>query len=170
MKLKGLAPEKPPKLSAEVKKELDQCVRLLTSSDDNLRSAFVAHVLRWTIPATRNLIIDRLVKALNSGGEEARAQAAASLADMGPAAVSAVKLRLLRTRTPRLQARLAELLARIGRQLPPSDQLDLMVALELAAVRARDATAREAVLKALAGLCSGGAGSATMADRTGKAR
>jgi hypothetical protein len=170
MKLKGLALEKPARPSPALRRELDGPMKLLTSPDEQRRRAFAAHVLTTAIPQVRALIIDRLVAMATTADDTTWARAASSLAEMAPAAFSAVKLRLLRTRTPRLQVRLAELLARIGRQLPPSGQLDLMVALELAGVRARDATAREAVLKALAGLCSGGAGSATMADRTGKAR
>jgi hypothetical protein len=45
-----------------------------------------------------------MMRALGRGSEANRARAAASLADMGQAAFSAVKVRLLRTRSPRLRA------------------------------------------------------------------
>ena len=61
------------------------------------------------------MVIDRLSNLQGSGGEANRARAAASLADMAQAAFSAVKVRLLRTRSPRLQRPLAELLVRIGK-------------------------------------------------------
>ena len=87
----------------------------LSSPDEEQRRAFLAHFLQTAVPAARGLVIDRLLNVLGSGGEANRAQAAASLADMGQAAFSAVKVRLLRTRSPRLQRPLAELLVRIGK-------------------------------------------------------
>jgi hypothetical protein len=77
---------------------------------------------------------------LASGSEANRARAAASIADMGPMAFCAVKVRLLRTRTPRMQAPLTDLLVRLGRHLPASEQLDVLLPLELAAYRARSAS------------------------------
>ena len=92
----------------------------LTSPDEAQRRAFLAHFLQTAVPAARGLVIDCLLNVLGSGGEVNPARAAASLADMGQAAFSAVKVRLLRTRSPRLQRPLAELLVWVGKRLPPS--------------------------------------------------
>jgi hypothetical protein len=149
MKSHGLPPEKPARLSAETRRQLTHCVRLLTATDEERRRAFAAHVREAVHAASRSLIIDRLVKVLGTDGEATRAQAAASLADLGPAALSGLKAHLLRARSPRLQARLAALLARIARRHPACADFDLMVTVELALHRARDATARQAILDAV---------------------
>jgi hypothetical protein len=124
-------------------------MKLLTSPDEQRRRAFAAHVLATAIPQVRALIIDRLVAMATTADDTTWARAASSLAEMAPAAFSAVKVRLLRTRTPRLQVRLAELLARMGPQLPAPLRFDLAVTLELALLRVRGAAAREAFVRAL---------------------
>jgi hypothetical protein len=140
VKLNGLRPERPPKLEPETRRELSRCVNLLISPDEEERKAFVCRFMQQTaIPAARNLVLDRLVNVLVSGSEANRDRAAASLSEMGPAAFSAVKCRLLRTRSPRLQEPLAALLVRVGRHLPDEQQLDVPLPLELAAPRARSA-------------------------------
>ena len=67
----------------------------LASPDEEQRRAFLAHFLQTAVTAARGLVIDRLLNVLGSGGEANRARAAA---------FSAVKVRLLRTRSPRLRA------------------------------------------------------------------
>jgi hypothetical protein len=150
MRSHGLAPEKPAPLSVETRRELSQCVRLLTGPDEERRRAFAAHVREAVFPSSRSLIIDRLVKVLSAGSETAQAQAAASLTDLGPAALLGLEVHLLRTRSPGLQARLAGAIASIARRQPVSSDFDSMITLGAALHRARDPAAREALGKALA--------------------
>jgi hypothetical protein len=122
---------------------------MLTGTDEERRRAFAAHVRETVHPVSRSVIIDRLAKVLGTGGEAAQAQAAASLADLGPAALSGIEVHLLRTRSPGLQARLAGVIASIARRQPISSDFDTLIALGITLHRARDATAREAIRTAL---------------------
>jgi hypothetical protein len=149
MRLKRLSLPKRPPLSPESERYLASCVSLLTGPDEDQRRAFAAHVREAVHPASRALIIARLVEVLGAGGEAAQAQTAASLTDLGPAALSGIEVHLLGTRSPALQARLAGVIAGIARRQPISSDFDRMIALGVALHGARDATAREALRNAL---------------------
>jgi hypothetical protein len=149
MTRKRSVPEQPAERSPELERELDSLLELLLNPEEESRKAFVAHFLATAIPATRRLLIERLVGTVHTDSEATWARAADSLAEMGAVALPAIRLGLLETRDSGLQVRLVRLLTRISRQLSPSDTFNVMMVLEMARLLAPDAAAREAVLHAM---------------------
>jgi hypothetical protein len=131
------------------KRQLDRLVELLTDPDDDRRRAHVGRVMAVTLPAVLGLLIDRLVGVLKGGRKAARRRAAASLAEMGEAALGPLVHHLQTTRSKHLQARLPGVLVRIGRALSAARRTELQFDLGIAMRRARDRDAAAVMLWAI---------------------
>ena len=111
-----------------------------------------------TLPTVRGLLIDRLVGVLKGERQAKRQRAAASLVEMGEAALRSLTYHLQKTRSKNLQTRLPEVLVRIGRALPPAQRTELQLDLGIAMRRARDRDAAALLLWAIRELRPGRVG------------
>src|SRR5262249_27125299 len=136
-------------LPEQAERGLGQLLELLTDPDDGRRRAHVRRVMAVTLPAVRGLLIDRLVGVLKGEGQATRQRAAASLGEMGEAAIPSLTYHLQKPRSKDLQTRLPEVLVRIGRALPAAQRTELQFDLMIARGRARDPDAAAAMLGAL---------------------
>jgi hypothetical protein len=123
----------------------------LADPDETMREARLRYVQSHCIPAVRSLIIDRLVELVKEGGSQA-GPATASLAKLGPPALSAMTYALSRERTAPAQLRLLEAVGVASRSLTVSQGVDLMTNLMNATHGAADPAVRRAVAGLLAEL------------------
>jgi hypothetical protein len=105
--------------------------------------------LRLSHRIVRERLLDRLIKLLTAADEGVRRRAAESLIDAGAYAVSWLTYRLGKARRPDVQIRLAEVVARAGRQVDPLYAMVFRPALELARRKTRHEGVRAAVTRAM---------------------
>jgi hypothetical protein len=143
----------PRKLPADMRAEINECLapfmRVLVGKDETRRQAAVAHALHTGVPMVLDLIADRLVDRLKTGGAGTNGQAALSLVGLGAAAYLTLRRRLLATRSPRLQVRLVEVLTEVAPRLHFRDSTDAVVVLEMVRLRTRDEAVLASVLRAM---------------------
>jgi hypothetical protein len=137
----------------------------LTAADESARQRNVAAVLRVAPPATLRLFIDALIDRLVRRGDAVARRAAASLAGLGPRAVSHLSCRLLKAKGSRQQVRLAQALGQAALASPQEvrvrARMDLLVALR----RARKIEVATAIRKVLDTLRDADTADATSASR-----
>ncbi len=123
----------------------------LADPDDTRREAGLRAVEATCLPAVRALVIDRLIELVKEGGSPA-GPATASLAKLGPPALSAMTYALSRERTAPAQLRLLEAIGVASRSLTASEGIKLMTELGIATHGAADTAVRRAVAGLLAEL------------------
>jgi hypothetical protein len=142
-------PDEPIPMARTAKEAVDRAVKALIHPDDQVRRAMVQHFMKWSIPIVREQLLDRLIKLLSAADESVRTRAAASLIDAGAYAVSWLTYRLGKSRKPDVQIRLADVVARAGRQVDPLHAMVFRPALELARRKTRHEGVRAAVTRAM---------------------
>jgi HEAT repeat protein len=104
-----------------IQKALKPLLEALTDPEESCRRAAVEHVLSTCIPAVIRRLIDRLVELLINDKESVRRRAADSLVQFGTRALPALTHTIRHLRSAVQQARLLEVLRKIGQRVP-SDQ------------------------------------------------
>ena len=108
----------------------------LLSADPECRRQQAPAVFAALDPTYRQLLVERLLHQSRSKRVATGRAAAASLADLGPAAVPVLIGKLFRARTEEGQLCIVELLGAIGGNVPPATrgeiQMDLLIALRRA--------------------------------------
>jgi hypothetical protein len=131
-----------------IAKWLRLCVAALTDADEARRQWAVATVLEMAERPVLGLLIDRLVRRLKGRDDLARRQAAQSLADLGAAAVPALKYALLKSHSVEVQVLLVQTLAAISQALPPRGRTEIQTHLAIAQARATSLVVVAAVARA----------------------
>ena len=119
-----------------VNQSLRVATEQLLNADPECRRQQAPALFASLDPTYRELLVVRLLHQSRSKRAATARAAAASLADLGPAAVPVLVSKLFRARTAEGQIRLVELLGEIGGNVPPATrggiQMDLLIALRRA--------------------------------------
>src|SRR5579885_1411901 len=118
---------------------VDRVVAILMEIDDEDRRQAQEACRQKLRPPLRPFVIERLLGKLRHPSPSTRWRAAESLAALGLPVVPAVTLALARSRTPLVRARLAEVLAAVGRGLEREHRAELVRTLERVMAAAKDA-------------------------------
>jgi hypothetical protein len=105
----------------------------------------VPGILAASIPTSLRLLVELLVARLGYKDERVCAGAADTLQALGPPALPALELAVLRKPPERIVLRLAPLMAELCRSLAPYERFKLHTSLMVAAVRARSFPCRMAL-------------------------
>jgi hypothetical protein len=128
-------------------RQLGPFVAWLLDMDDGQRREALARVLMIAEPRVLRCIIDLLLRRLSAPEGTASLQAAASLADLGEAAVPALRYALFNARGAQNQVRVAEVLGAIGRALSPRRRVPIQMDLAIAERRAPSLEAAAAITR-----------------------
>jgi hypothetical protein len=128
---------------------VDRAVAVLVHPDDHVRREAVGTFMRLSHRIVRERLLDRLIKLLTANDDGVRRRATESLVDAGAYAVSWLTYRLGKARRPDVQIRLAEVVARAGRQVDPLHAMIFRPALELVRQKTRHEEVRAAVTRAM---------------------
>jgi hypothetical protein len=109
-----------------VQEQLTPLVQALLNPDESRRRAVVEHVLRACLPAVVARLVNRLVELLGQGGEVARRQAIACLAQFGHPALPALLLHFQRGHRAAVQRDVLAALRQMAPGLGPSQAVSLM--------------------------------------------
>jgi len=120
--------------SAAIRRYVRDLIEVLLEADPERRREAAPGMFRSLPPAVRVRVVERLLDQLANGDDAAaRREAAASLADLGPAVVPVLISKLHGARTEEDQFRLVALLGEIGKGVTPATrgeiQMDLLIAL-----------------------------------------
>jgi hypothetical protein len=137
---------------SEIQRALDPVVRRLSAAESSVRRDAVSRLREHAIPEVKSRLVDRLIGVLRTGGEGARLRAARSLAEIGPAAVPALRHALFTARTAAVQLPLVQVLGRIGRALPPQKRVRIQADLDIVAGRALSDDVVGAIVEAQDGM------------------
>jgi hypothetical protein len=113
-------------------------VKVLADTDESRSRAVVEYISRAWLPAVASKLIDRLVGLLGQGGEAARRQAVASVAQFGHPAVPALTLRFRRSRRAAVQLDVVAALQRLAPGLSCNQRINLMAELAILGASAAD--------------------------------
>jgi HEAT repeat protein len=122
-----------------LQEQLTPLIEVLTGSDDCRRRAVAEHISQAWPPAVLAGLLDLLVGLLGRGGEAARRQAIASLAEFGHRALPALTLRFQRSRRAAVQLDIVAALQQLAPGLSRNQQTNLMTELAIVAAFAADA-------------------------------
>ena len=146
-------PLRPPRLAPDIAALLAGLARRLAAATPDDRRQAVAGILACPHPGAVGAAADAVVDALRrSRSDAARAGLASALAMLGPAAMPAVRLALLKAKAGWQQAALAGVMERTGPDLPPRDRADLTYDLMRVMLGAPDEAAAAAADRALASI------------------
>src|SRR5438128_700571 len=98
-------------LDAESQGLLRTLTDVLIGPDDRARQALLHHLATVAVPAVRRLFVDPLIQVLRRSDADKCRRAGEALVAIGPPAVYALLLAILRGRNPEWQVRLADVLA-----------------------------------------------------------
>jgi HEAT repeats len=135
---------------SDIDEMLQPLLDALTDPDDDRRRGHVRHLLAAAQPPALGVVVDRLVELLAAPKASVRRQAAATLTEIGPPALPALRSALVARGRPRVQRVAGEILAAVAPRLRPDQRTGLSFDAMIVGLQTHDAAVQGAASRLIA--------------------